>query len=101
MYSADGCSFVQFPAGAFEFRGDEFFVWKYSLILCGDHFVGEIVECVVGLCCSFFGAQNESDWRVLAGLHPVLACVVQIEVHLPSVRVAEFTHLEIHDQEAS
>ena len=54
-------SFPQFSAGAFKFLGDEFFVWKDSLILGGEHLVGEIVECVVGLCCSLFGAKNESD----------------------------------------
>jgi hypothetical protein len=49
IYSADGCSVVQFSAGAFKFLGDELFVWKDSLILGGEYLVGEIVECVVGL----------------------------------------------------
>ena len=88
-------SLLQFPAGAFKFLGDELFVWEDSLILSGEHLVGEIVECVVGLCRSLFSAQDESDWRVLAGLHPVLAGIVQIEVHLPGVRVTEFTNLEV------
>ncbi len=101
IYSADGCSFVQFSTGAFKFRGDELFVWKDSLILGGEYLVGEIFECVVGLCCSLFGAQNESDWRVFARLHPVLPGVAQIEVHLPSIRVAELPYLEVNDYKAA
>lgn len=101
LSTADRRPFLQFSAGAFKFLGDELFVWKDSLILSGEHFVGEIVERVVGLCCSLFGAQNKSDWRVLAGLHPVLAGIVQVEVHLPSVGVTEFTNLQIRDYEPS
>jgi hypothetical protein len=88
--SADRGTLLQLPAGAFKFLGDELFVRKDSLIFSCEHLVGEIVECVVGLCRSFFSAQNESDWRVLAGLHPVLVGIVQIQVHLPSIRVTEF-----------
>ena len=92
---------LQFPAGAFKFPGDEFFVWEDSLILSGEHLVGKIVECVVSLCRSLFSAHDESDWRVLAGLHPVLAGIVQIEVHLPSVRVTELTNLQVCDYKSS
>jgi hypothetical protein len=42
---------------------------------------------LVSLRRSLVSAQNESDWRVLTGLHPVFARVVQVEVHLPSVCV--------------
>ncbi len=87
--------------GAVEFLGDELFAWKNGLIFGGEHLVGEIVECVVGLCGSLFGAQNESDWRVLAGFHPAFAGVVQIEVHLPSIRATEFTNLEVRDHNGS
>ena len=38
------------------------------------------------LCRSFLGAQDQSDRRVLALLHPVLTCVVQIQMHLAGIR---------------
>ena len=95
LSTVDRRRFLQFPAGASKFLSDELFIWKDSLILSGEHLVGEIVECVVGLCCSLFGAQNEPGWRVLAGPHLVLASVVQVQVHLSSVRVTEFSDLEI------
>jgi hypothetical protein len=41
---AERPSFLQFPAGAFKFLGDEFVVRKDGLILGGEHLVGEIVE---------------------------------------------------------
>jgi hypothetical protein len=37
------------PAGAFKFLGDELLVRKDSPILRREHFVGKIVECIVGL----------------------------------------------------
>jgi hypothetical protein len=67
---------LQLAAGAFKFFGNEFFVWKDSLILSGEHLVGEIVECIVGLCRSLLGTENKSDWWVLSGLHPVFSGVV-------------------------
>jgi hypothetical protein len=63
----------------------ELFFGEDSLILGREHLVGEIIERVAGLCSSLFGAKNESDGGVLAGLHPVLAGIVQIEVHLASI----------------
>ena len=78
LRSADRRAILEFPVGAFKFLGDHLFIWKDSLIFSGENFVWEIVECVVGLSCSLFGAQDKSDWRVLAGFHPVLAGVVQI-----------------------
>ena len=93
--------FFYFLARPFEFLGNELFVWKDGLILSGKHFVGEIVEGVVSLCRSLFSAQYESDWRVLTGLHPVFARVVQVEVHLPRVRVTEFSDLQIPDQKGA
>src|SRR5882724_12478290 len=99
LSTADRHPILQFSAGALKFLCDEFFVWKDSLILRGENLVGEIVECVVGFCCSLLGTQNESDWRVLAGLHPVLAGVIQIEVHLPSVRITELPYLDVNDDQ--
>src|SRR5580658_3000878 len=94
-------AFLELSAGALKFVGNELFVWKDSLVLSGEHFVGEIIECIVGLCGSLLGAQNKSDRRILSGLHPVLAGIIQIEVHLPSIRVTELTDLQIRDQKGA
>ena len=61
--TADRRPFLQLPAGSFKFFGDEFFVRKDSLILGGEHLVGEIVECVVCLCRSLFGALRLAGSR--------------------------------------
>src|SRR5260370_1181390 len=94
-------SLLQFTPGPFKFLGDEFFVWKDSLIFSSEDLVGEVVEGVVSLCCSLFSAQNESDWRGFARFDPVFAGVILIEVHLSSVRVTEFANFEVHDHERS
>lgn len=50
---------------------------------------------------TFLGAQDQTDRRILPRPHPVLARVVRIEMHLPGVRIAEATDLEIDDDQAS
>ena len=67
----------------------------------GQHLVGKIVERVVSFRGSLLGTQNQPDRRVLSRLHPMLAGVVQIEVHLPCVRVTELTNLEVDDEQAA
>lgn len=47
MADYDNRPFLQLPPGAPKFLGDGLFVWKDSLILSGEHLVGEIVEYVV------------------------------------------------------
>ena len=76
---------LQFPAGAFQFLSDELFVRQDGLVLRSKNLVGEIVEGVVGLGSSLFGAQDQSNWRVLAGLHPVLSGVVEVHMHLSCI----------------
>ncbi len=45
--------------------------------------------------------EDQADRRIFARFNPVLASVIQIEVHLASVRVAETTHLQVDDHKAS
>jgi hypothetical protein len=80
---------------------NELFFGKDGLILGGQYLVRKIVERVVGFRRPFLGTQNQPDWRVFTRFHPVLAGVVEVEVHLPSVRVAEFANLEIDDDQAA
>ena len=47
------------------------------------------------------GAEDEADRRVLVGVRPVLAGVVEVEVHLPGVGVRELAELEVDDDEAA
>ena len=42
-----------------------------------------------------FRAQNQPHWRILMRMGPMLACVVQIQVHLSGISVREFTELQI------
>ncbi len=53
--------------GSVEFLGDELFVGKEGLILGGEHLVGEIVECVVGLGGSLWVTNSDPAFlRILA-----------------------------------
>jgi hypothetical protein len=77
------------------------FIRQYCLILGSEYFVGEIIECVLSLCGSLFGTQDEAHRRVLVRFRPMLAGVVQVEVHLPRVSEAEFGRLEVNDDQAT
>ena len=46
-----------------------------------------------------FGAEDQAHGWVLAGFHPVLAGVVQVEMNLPSIGVAELADLEVDDHQ--
>jgi hypothetical protein len=48
-----------------------------------------------------FSAQDESHRWVFPRQHPVLPCIIQIQVHLTGIRVREFAELEVDDDEAS
>ena len=61
----------------------------------------EVVQRVVCFGRTFFGAKDQTDRWIRPRLHPVLARVVQIEMHLPGLRIAEATDLEIDDDQAS
>lgn len=61
----------------------------------------KIVEGAMGFCRSLFGTQDEPDWLVFAGFCPVPVSVVQIEMHLPSVGIAELPNLKVNDDKAA
>jgi hypothetical protein len=47
------------------------------------------------------GAQNQANWGILAREHPMLARVVEVQMHLPGVRMRERAELQIdHDETA-
>ena len=73
---------------------------KYVLFR-SEHLVRQVVECIAGFGCTFPRAKNQADGRVFAVLHPMLASVVQVEVHLACVRVSESAHLEVNDDQTS
>ena len=70
------------------------------MVLGSEYFVRQIVERVVSFCSSFLGAEDQADRRVFSGFHPVLAGVVEVEVHLASVGIAELADFEVDDDEA-
>lgn len=87
--------------GAFQFLGKEFFVGQDSLVFGGENLVGQVVQSVVSLCRALFRAENEADRRVFAGLGPIVAGVIQVEVHLAGVGVAEFSDLQVGQKQAA
>jgi len=94
-------SALQLPPRLGEFGGEEFFVGECEFVFGGEDFGGEAFERVFCDGGVFLRAEEEADRRVLIGIGPVLARVVQIHVHLPGVGVGEFAHLEVDDDEAA
>ena len=69
--------------------GKALFVRQGRAVFGGENFAGQPFESVVGHGRILFGAQDKADGRVLASKRPVLARVVQVQVHLPGVGVGE------------
>src|SRR5579875_1275479 len=90
----------QFPARLLQLFGDELFVRQNGLVLGGQNFVGQIVQGVVSFRSSLLRAEDEAHWRVLAWLYPMLTRVVEIEVHLAGVGVAELANLQVCQKQA-
>jgi len=84
--------------GAFKFFRNQLFIRQDCFVFGCENLVREIVEGVVGFCGTSLGTQDQANWRVFAGFHPMPAGVVEVHMHLPGVGIAEFINLEIHDQ---
>ena len=54
----------------------------------------------MGLRRTLFRTEDEANRRVFAGLHPMLAGVVEVEVHLTRVRVAELANFQVRKEQA-
>jgi hypothetical protein len=81
--------------GPFQLFRYEFFFRQDGLVLGGKDLVGQVVEGIMRLSGTLLSTKDQADWWVFAGLGPVFAGVVEIEVHLTSVSVAEFTNLQV------
>jgi hypothetical protein len=66
--------------------------YSAAMTLVGQPFEGILRDCLV-----LGGAQDQADRRVLAVDGPVLARVVEVEMHLAGVGVGERAELEIDD----
>jgi hypothetical protein len=53
----------------------------------------------VGFRRSLFRAEDESNRRIFSRLHPMFAGIIEIEVHLPGIGVAELAYLEVDDDQ--
>lgn len=52
-------------------------------------------------CLIFVGAEDQADRRILFGVRPVLARVIEIEVHLSGVGVRELAELQVDYDQAT
>ena len=83
-----------------QFLGQQLLIGQHGPIFGGQNLVWEPLKCVVrlgnALCC----ADNEANRRVLFGLRPVLTGIVEVQVHLAGVGVAELAGFQVDDQQA-
>ena len=71
------------------------------MIFCSENLVGEVVERIVGFGRTLARTKNQTDRRIFAFLHPVLAGVIEIEVHLSGIRISESIRLEVDDYQTA
>ena len=75
-------------------------VGEIQLVFAGEHLVREVAKSIVSDSRISFRAQYQPHRRVLVRMGPMLARVVQIQVHLTGIGVSEFTEFQIHDYES-
>src|ERR1017187_3694967 len=80
--------------------GDFGLVGEIQLVLAGEHLVREVAQSIMSDSRVSFRAQYQSHRRVLVRMGPMLARVVQIQVHLTGIGVCELTEFQIHDYES-
>lgn len=84
----------------FQFFRNDSFVWQDGLVLGGENLVGQVVEGIMRFRGSLLGAEDQAYGRVFAGFGPVLAGVVEVEMHLAGVGVAELANLQVGQEQA-
>ena len=85
----------------FQFFRNDSFVWQDGLVLGGENLVGQVVEGIMRLSSALLGAKDQADGRVFAGFGPVFAGVVEVEMHLAGVGVAELANLQVGQEQAA
>jgi len=96
-----GGALLQDRPGALEFSGDSLFIREHRAVLRREDLVWESLDGVVGNGLPRLGAEDEADGWVLPGARPVLARVVQVQVHLAGIGVRELPELEVDDDKAT
>ena len=95
---ADRCGREQ-PAGRFDARCNFSLIGKVQLVFAGEYLVREVAQSIVSNGSVPLRAEDQPHWRALMRMGPMLAGVIQIQIHLAGIRVCEFTQLQIHDDE--
>jgi hypothetical protein len=80
--------------------GDQSLVGESGPILGGKDFVRKSFERVADDRILFRGAEDQTNRWVLAGDHPVLSGIVEVQVHLARISVGEVTELQVDDDKA-
>src|SRR5437899_778669 len=80
--------------------GEALLVGKSEAVLAGEDLARQAFEGVAGDGLVLLRAEDQADGRVLARLHPVIAGIVEVEVHLAGIGVGELADLEVDDDQA-
>jgi hypothetical protein len=91
----------QQPSLGFKFGGQRLFVGKGRAVFGSEDFVGQVFQGVVDDGEVLLGAEDDADGWVLAGVGPVFAGVVEVEVHLAGVGVGELAELQVDNDQAA
>lgn len=91
----------EFRSGPFELLRNCLLIGQHCLIFGRENLVRQVVERVMRFSRPLLCAQDQANRRVFSRLHSVLTGIVQIEMHLPCIGIAEAPHLQVDDDEAS
>ena len=92
---------LQLFARLLQFGSEEFLIRQGGEVFTYEQLVEQRVRGVTHERFAFAGAQDDAHGRIFAGLHPVFAGVIQIQVHLPDIGMAEPAQLQIENNQAA
>src|SRR5262249_49680754 len=88
-------------AGSLDLCGEAFLVGQCHAILAGQHLARQAIQGVAHQRIVLLRAEDEANRWVLVRAHPVLARVVEVEVHLPGIGMRELADLEVDHHETA
>ena len=88
-------------ARAGEFGGEGPLVRQGQAVFGGEDGVRETIEGIVSDSVILGGAEDQPDGRILVGQGPMLARIVEVEVHLSGIGMRERAELQLDHHEAT
>jgi hypothetical protein len=84
-----------------QFRFQRFGLWQSEAVFRRHNLVSQVIESIVGDSRIFLRAEDKADRRIFIGQCQMLRRIVDIQIHLPGVRVSKLADLQVNDDKTT